>query len=187
MEPPPVPPGFEPPDLTGPLDLEARLASTPPATMARGFFLLEAADFFGIETRVEFYAYRSYPAEDYLRLIVDGAGEKEPKRQLLEFGRRMIRRVGQTRPGRIVLALAGDDPATMISQVERTLRVLSHRGKARIVDRGPNHARYELDQLWTFPSILVGCSIGAFEAVGATPRVYQRSYSLSSNEHFVTW
>jgi len=181
------PPGLEPPVLTGPLDLEVRLAALPAGTQARGFLFSQAAEYFGLEDGPRYLPYRNYPAEDYLRLIAREAGDLDPKRKLYELGRRLFAGVAVTAAGRVALALSGGEPATLIAQVERSLRVVSIQGKARVLDRGTNHAHYVMNDIHSFPSLICGCVVGAFEALGVTPRLVQRSHSLSQNEHYVTW
>ncbi len=108
---------FVAPPWDAPVDLEAVVAVIPSGNTTRGLFFNGLADRMveaGAPRPGRWVGFKSYPAEDYARLLVACARAWHPGlplgRALRAVGRSAYPTFAQTTAGRVMFAFAGSDP-----------------------------------------------------------------------------
>lgn len=171
----PEPELFSHPDWSEPLDTETRLESAPAKGMVKGWLLksvVRRADQRGITlTEKKYHGFRSYPVQEYLRLLDQAAQQLEPKvppkETLRRLGHEVYPAFRDSTVGRVVLAgfgEQGDASLRGLRWLSKGYRVASPHTRVRAAVVEPGHALLHLDRVWSFPdSYHVGIFQGAAE------------------------
>jgi uncharacterized protein (TIGR02265 family) len=187
---------FEFPDFDAPLDTDARIAAAPENGTVRGMFFQQILEELG-DNRPEWVsgshiAFGSYPMRDFMRLLVEGAERLYPSVSVREGLRRLghlnFPKFSNTMVGSAIFAVAGRDYGKVVSLAGKAYGVSMSPGRVSTVRIGPNHARVQMVDVWTFPECYqIGVFEGAMKACGVTGRIQIAQHSESSADYDLQW
>jgi uncharacterized protein (TIGR02265 family) len=182
-------------DPQAPIDIDARIADTPPAATAKGMFfetLAKSARKFGVACEPRYVPFRDYPLRDFMRLLADYGRARYPSHSIREAMRRAgweaFPALMSSVAGRVLYAFAGHDVQAALRLAPQAYKhSLSHCSvTARVCTSG--QAVLELRDVWNFPECYqVGVIEGGCRAYGTAPRVRVRIHSHSSVDLLVRW
>lgn len=183
-------------DLRSPLDVEARIASTPPDATAKGMFFEQVARAvrpLGVRCEPRYVAFRDYPLRDFMRLLGGAARVCYPARPTREAFRQMGRDAFATLmssvAGRVMFSFAslGDAPSALRLAPQAYKHSLSH-CSARVPVCNAEQVVLELRGVWNFPECYqVGVIEGGCAAFGPLPQVKTRVRSACDVDVLARW
>lgn len=191
------PPGFEFPDWESPLDFDDYVERAPRDQVVRGMFpeaLRKLLNDRGhdMQDYPKFRTFHEYPLDDWLHFLAHAARALHPDLTL----RQGLRCVGwlayptllDSHIGRVIFGIFGRNLPRIFSAVTKGYRVSGRVGHAKIIESGRNHARYRLEDMFTFAdSYQVGVAEGVLRHYGYSGDVKVSVDSISSIELSICW
>ena len=192
-----TPDGYEKPDWSAPLDTQERLDAMPDDRTTKGMILqslVDKAEEASGEApgRGRYVAFKDYPLRELIELMPEVArltfpGESE-RRAIRELGRRTYYDIKKSKVGKVLFSLAGSDLGAMLKLTSKIYSTVSQ-VNTKLVELGPNHAVFELRDVWSFPH---SYHVGLFEAVmedysARNGEVFYKEYSLSEVDLKLIW
>jgi uncharacterized protein (TIGR02265 family) len=187
---------FTDPDWEAPLDLGERLAAVPPDITIKGMFFQlivdEARNASGRSPGRERYVpFKGYPADEWMKVLVECAGLTYPRLPAREGIRRLGRRVYgmfvETMVGRVLFSVVGGSTTAALRVLPQAYRI-SGTGKAEVSVIRDDRAVVHLRGLWDFPDAYhVGVLEGGLTALGRVGKVRVRVLSLCDVDMELTW
>jgi uncharacterized protein (TIGR02265 family) len=182
-------------DLRGPIDLEARIASTPTAATAKGMFfeqLAASARSLGVDCEPRYVAFRGYPLRDFMRLLASCAQARfpalPPREAFRQLGREAFSALMGSVAGRVIFTFAlGDAQGALRLAPEGYKHSLSHCSVRTRVNT-PEQVVLELRGVWNYPECYhVGVIEGGCAAFGPRPHVRTRVLSPCDVDMLIRW
>lgn len=198
MPAPEPPSGFEVPDWNAPVDVDAQLEQTPSDVVVKGMYfeglLREAAkrDVEAAPGHPKYRAFKDYPLRELMKLELDLVPKFFPEASLREG----LRRLGwlaypiliDSMIGKIIFGVLGDDIAKVFKVSAKGYAVSINRGRAVVLDSGPDFARIHLTEMYNFPDCYqLGVFEGALRYYGREGEIVVRTMSDIEVELFVRW
>lgn len=178
--------GFGPPDLASPLDLEERLEALPPGLTVRGFIFSAVTQRLGL-TPTRYVPYRSYPLDDFLRLLARAGERGPPAQRLREAGRLVWPAFRGSMIGSVLLSLGADSIEGALEHAPRMYRLGVSFGTVEVIHRGPRRAEVRLRDVWAFHPYLFGFIEGIAHYYDPSARVLYRRVALNACDFLVEW
>lgn len=191
------PAGFRSPDMSGPLNVPARLKACPLAAETRGMFFLDAlaamknagGDISGFP---RFQSFRMYPQRSFLEIAPVAAAaafpDLPPKEGLRRLGQRAYPTFGESIAGRVMFGVLGHDLAAVLRLVPRGYAAVVSHASAELIDEAPRAITVRLNNVHTFLDCYqVGVFEGAIVACREVGEVFARFDSQTTGDFHIMW
>ena len=160
--------GWQPIDWNAPMDPEAYLAITPPGLGVRGMFFQDLYKLLGESPPTRIIAFKSYPLEDWMRLMLRAAQKLYPDQSLREGLRRLgykgFESFARSSLGKVYFAFSRDF-ASAARSVSRAFELVQSYGKFTTTMLDERNVVISMREVWDF------CDsnyVGILEATGVT-------------------
>lgn len=191
-----APEGFQHPQFTGPVDVDAVLARIPEGRTVKGVFasymlaLLEKRGLVLASSFPRALPFKDYPLDTYARLLVEASQaffpNAAPREALRRVGRGAYDVLESATFGRVLFSLS-DGTAGLLRAAARAYEMTGY-GRAVIVASHPNALHVQLEDVWTFLDCHhVGVFDGVMHRAGAKGEVLVRNVTDSSIELWCAW
>ena len=191
-----VPDGFTAFSFTQDIDLDAVRRTISAGSVVKGMFLgsvVEAVTAAGktLPRADRFLAFKDYPSETQLDLLVDAARALHPDVPLREG----IRRIGagaypalvSSMIGKVIFGVLGTDITKITKLVHKAYEISGKPARATLIDLSANHSLVRLDQTLLPDCYQVGIFEGVFRLCGKVGEVYGRALTDESWELYSRW
>jgi uncharacterized protein (TIGR02265 family) len=187
---------FAAPDLSGPLQLDERLALAPADFTVKGMFLasvaLEGAAAARKTLGRRYVPYKDYPLSEWLTLLDECAPlaypNQPPKEALRRLGHGAYGTFADSMVGKVIVNLGIIDFESALKLAPRMYALSGTSGSVAVVMVGPGSAIVSLTDCYDYPD---AWHVGVFEGGMAAFRVHGtvriRNVTLSSAELLLEW
>jgi uncharacterized protein (TIGR02265 family) len=191
-----VPPGFAPPDLAAPLDVDAAKAALAPGAAIKGMFAQALCDElkkkgFTPAVRASWVGFKDYPLPEYFDFLVDAAGKIHPntpvRAALRTMGRSAYATMASSLAGRVVFGVLGRDIQAITRIVSKAYELAGRGSRATLLGASASHSHVRLEDVAFADCYQVGCFEGVLDACGQQGEVRVKLLSATSAELFTTW
>lgn len=189
-------PGFVRPDLSRPIDLAAQKKLVQPGGTVKGMQLsaiVEECRRRGrpLESR-RYVAFRDYPGEELLELLVRAAErvypDVPPREGLRRLGRVAYPTLRESLVGRVVFGAVGRDIHAVWRLVSKGYELSNNSGTATLLELTETEAVLRLEGMYSFVDAWhVGIVEGAVEIYGFVPEVLVHLTTPTSADFWVRW
>ena len=188
---------FTLPDTTAPLDLEERLAKLPAGLTVKGMFLKSIGDAAAAVSRAKhgrghWLAFKDYPLQEWLQLLVECGRvvhpRASPREGIRRLGQRAYPAFAESNVGRVVMSIAGNNLAAALRQAPRAYAVSSNSATLEIGSMTEGSAILHLRGAWDFPEAWgIDVFEGVIQAFRRQGTVRVRTLSLCDVDLEITW
>ena len=159
---------WQPIDWNAPMDPQAYFAITPPGLGVRGMFFQDLYKLIGEEPPTRFVAFKNYPLEDWMRLMLHGCEVLYPDQSLREGLRRLgykgFESFATSSLGKVYFAFSRDFVSAARS-VGRAFGLIQAYGKFSTTEINERSVVISMREVWDFAD---SNYIGILEATGVT-------------------
>jgi uncharacterized protein (TIGR02265 family) len=188
--------GFQTPDFSQPVDVDAHLQHCLPEATTRGMFLADIVE--ALKQRnlplpaKRYQAFGSYPQREFITVAADAARHLYPglaqKEALRRLGQLAYPTFADTMIGKVMYGVLGKDVAAIMKVAPRGYEAVLSHGRAELVQSGPKMARVRLTDVATFlDSYQVGVFEGAFKSCNVAGTVKVKLDSPVTGEFLLEW
>ena len=192
-----LPPGYEWPDWSAPLDVDAAIRAVPVGATGKGMFLERLMgelrrNGLSLTSRERFIPFKDYPLKQCLQVNVDAAKRLYPESSVRDALRRVAHlsfdTFARSMLGRITFSALGRDPAAIFRLAPVALRHSTNIGEFDVEMLGPSELIMHARDSYLYPqSFGVGMSEGMLESCGRTGLVAARQVSDHDWSFYVRW
>jgi uncharacterized protein (TIGR02265 family) len=192
-----MPGDFQEPNWDAPLDLAERLAGVPAEATGKGMYfqiVVDAAKAASGQTpgRGRYIPYKSYPAHEWIQVLVECAElayPRVPRREgMRRLGRLAYPAFAESMVGKVLLSVVGGSITAALRILAQAYRVSGSMGRAEVAVLRDDRATVLLRGFWDFPDAWhVGVMEGGLTALGRVGQVRVRTLSLCDADLELTW
>jgi uncharacterized protein (TIGR02265 family) len=191
-----VRPGFAPPDFERPVDLAAQKRLVQPGATVKGMqftaLVTECRRRGAVLEDRRYVAFRDYPGEEFLELLVLAAERAWPSVPVREGLRRLghvaYPTLRDSLVGRVVFGAVGRDIESVWRLVSKGYELSNNSGHATLLEQTDEDVVLRLEGMYSFVEAWhVGIIEGAVEMYGFDPELWVRQDSPTSADFWVRW
>jgi len=189
-------PQFRSPDWKAPLDLRERLSGIPASATVRGLFFNDLFAQFpkakAHAQRPRYLSFSSYPFSEWCQVLTESALSCfpgcTPREGVRRIGRRALPALAESHAGRVLFAMAGNDPVSTLRISSKAFALAQSMGSCVVTACEPGVAVLQVRDAWDYPdAYYVGVYEGVFEVFNLVGEVDVCVHSLTDVDLRLRW
>lgn len=189
-------PEFRSPDWRAPLDLRERLSQIPSTATVRGLFFNDLfAQFPKAQVhakRPRYLTFSNYPFSEWCQVLTEAALSCfpgcTPREGVRRIGRRALPALHESHAGRVLFAMAGNDPLSTLRVSSKAFALAQSMGSCWVNSIEPGVAVMQIREAWDYPdAYYVGVYEGVFEVFKLQGEVDVCVHSMTDVDLRLRW